>query len=197
MLSILQHYTSINQHGNTGASSCFDLCWTRFHNQRHFQSAYQSPASSCRPVGLAYEQDYSEMSSLSCDEQVSDWNAVNRVLRRHNKAVYSSLSIRHVAEQIEKLYWDAGAPTLDAHDVWDDDDALKEGDDLCLDECVPLRTLNVEHPRLTSGNGRNISKLSEDWGDENNNSIGPADIEKYAGSRTLVSSILEPMFHHH
>lgn len=110
------------------------------------------------------------------------------MLRRHNKAVYSSLSIRHVAEQIEKLYWDAGASNLDAHDGWDDG-VLKEGDDLRLDECVPLRTLNVEHQCLTSGDGRNISKLPEDWEDENNKSIGPDDIEKCVGSRTLESPI--------
>ncbi|KAF2462264.1 kinetochore Sim4 complex subunit Fta4 [Lineolata rhizophorae] len=41
---------------------------------------------------------------------------VNRLLRRHTKAVYSTLAIRHVAEQINKLYWDAGAPQLYVHD---------------------------------------------------------------------------------
>lgn len=35
---------------------------------------------------------------------------MNRLLRRHNKSVYSSLAIRHVTEQIDKLYWDSGAP---------------------------------------------------------------------------------------
>ncbi|GME48561.1 glutamyl-tRNA reductase [Neofusicoccum parvum] len=37
---------------------------------------------------------------------------VNRLVRRHNKSAYPSLAIRHVAEQIDALYWAAGAPPL-------------------------------------------------------------------------------------
>ncbi|OMP87790.1 hypothetical protein BK809_0007880 [Diplodia seriata] len=37
---------------------------------------------------------------------------VNRLLRRHTKSAYPSLAIRHVAEQIDALYWTAGAPPL-------------------------------------------------------------------------------------
>lgn len=57
--------------------------------------------------------------------------SVNRQLRRHTKAAYSSLAVRHVAEQIDQLYWDAAAPDVDVEDFDDPEDGiLRVGDDL-------------------------------------------------------------------
>ncbi|KAF2102576.1 hypothetical protein NA57DRAFT_25135, partial [Rhizodiscina lignyota] len=65
---------------------------------------------------------------------------LNRQVRRHNKAAYSSLAIRHVAEQIDKLYWVTGAPILfdDDHEATLDgqDPILRIGDDLCSDVSI-------------------------------------------------------------
>ena len=57
---------------------------------------------------------------------------VNRLLRQHVKATYSSLAIRHVAEQIDKLYWNAAEPILQDDEV--PDDIPKRNADLTLDE---------------------------------------------------------------
>ncbi|KAF2199467.1 hypothetical protein GQ43DRAFT_352033, partial [Delitschia confertaspora ATCC 74209] len=73
---------------------------------------------------------------------------VNRELKRHSKIVYSDMSIRHVADQIDTLYWNSAAPELEiqgdsALDTEADDGTLYEGDDLSL--------------------GRNIEKLPTSW----------------------------------
>jgi len=44
--------------------------------------------------------------------------------------------MRHIAEQIDKLYWDSGAPDLEIPDVSteaDEHGALTQDDDLTLD----------------------------------------------------------------
>lgn len=35
---------------------------------------------------------------------------MNSIVRHHNRTVYSSQALRHVAEQIDELYWASGAP---------------------------------------------------------------------------------------
>ena len=65
--------------------------------------------------------------------------SVNRLIRRHNKAVYSSLAVRHVAEQIDTLYWEAGAAdqhvySTSSADGAVDDALLRRRDNLRLDE---------------------------------------------------------------
>lgn len=81
---------------------------------------------------------------LSATANVSQ--TVNRLLRRHTKSAYSSIAIRHIAEQIDKLYWEAGAPDLHA------DEALSQtgitpDDDLTSDEYVFL-SASATDPRL-------------------------------------------------
>lgn len=65
---------------------------------------------------------------------------VNRLIRRHNKSVYSSLAIRHVAEQIDSLYWDAGEATQShpttSVDGGISDYVLRQSDDLTQEEWV-------------------------------------------------------------
>lgn len=53
---------------------------------------------------------------------------VNTIVRHHNRTVYSAQAIRHVAEQIDALYWAAGAP--DKHEGQLEDAAISEETDL-------------------------------------------------------------------
>ncbi|OCK84363.1 hypothetical protein K432DRAFT_320534 [Lepidopterella palustris CBS 459.81] len=109
---------------------------------------------------------------------------VNRQLRRHNKTVYSSLSIRHVAEQIDQLYWDSAAPDLEVHDpvaaTNDEEGAtsnIRVEDDLRLDE--------------------NIAKLPPTWTPSysirplptSSSSSSPATQEAYTNILTRLHSI--------
>ncbi|KAI9709279.1 MAG: hypothetical protein M1820_003399 [Bogoriella megaspora] len=69
---------------------------------------------------------------------------VNRILRQHVKATYSSLAIRHVAEQIDKLYWNAAEPAGDEEQGSSD---------------VPRRDADLTHDDT-------ISLLPDDWPEE-------------------------------
>lgn len=55
-------------------------------------------------------------------------NIVNSIVRHHNRAAYSFQALRHVAEQIDRLYWASGAP--DAALTGYGDDVLEKGIDL-------------------------------------------------------------------
>ncbi|KAL2353565.1 kinetochore complex Fta4 of Sim4 subunit, or CENP-50-domain-containing protein [Cryomyces antarcticus] len=62
---------------------------------------------------------------------------VNRLLQHHNKSVYYSLAVRHVAEQIDKLYWAAGAPDANVTNDGSADDGIPPEDaDLTTDETI-------------------------------------------------------------
>lgn len=63
---------------------------------------------------------------------MTDEFLVNRLLRQHVKAAYSSLAIRHVAEQIDRLYWNAAEPSLNNQD--DPNDIPRRDADLTSDE---------------------------------------------------------------
>ncbi|KAF2084631.1 hypothetical protein K490DRAFT_7924, partial [Saccharata proteae CBS 121410] len=85
---------------------------------------------------------------------------VNRRMRRHNRIVYPSVAIRHVAEQIDNLYWQAGAPEIYLETSGAvDDGVVKTNDDISLDE--------------------NIAKLPESWQAED-------DIEAEADAESYV-----------
>lgn len=62
----------------------------------------------------------------------------NRILRRHNKATYPAISIRHVAEQIDRLYWDATIPESDAEadqgDISGGEETLRANDNFNSDK---------------------------------------------------------------
>lgn len=65
---------------------------------------------------------------------------VNRLVRRHNQSVFSAVAVRHVAEQIDRLYWDNGAPEL-YDEGFDEnldgyDPTIRLGDDLSRDEAI-------------------------------------------------------------
>ena len=42
---------------------------------------------------------------------------MNSIIRHHNRTVYSSQTIRHVAEQIDRLYWVSGEPDVHSGEV--------------------------------------------------------------------------------
>ena len=74
------------------------------------------------------------------------FDAVNRILRRHNDAVYYSLAIRAVAQQIDQLYWDSSSPeSAERNRGLDDDSELRQTDDLTHDEYVT--SLAAPHTR--------------------------------------------------
>ncbi|KAI9812899.1 MAG: hypothetical protein M1827_004417 [Pycnora praestabilis] len=84
---------------------------------------------------------------------------LNTIARRHNKAAYSSQALRHVAEQIDALYWAAGAVDSD----------IRVGGEEVLEKGVDL-TAND-----------NIAKLPEEWpADQVSNE---ADLERYHNLR--------------
>jgi hypothetical protein len=65
---------------------------------------------------------------------------VNRDLKRHGKEVYGKQMRNHVVEQIDLLYWEAGAPSLESEletpsiTGTGDSSTLYQGDDLTLDK---------------------------------------------------------------
>ncbi|MCJ1250935.1 hypothetical protein MMC30_008163 [Trapelia coarctata] len=59
---------------------------------------------------------------------------LNTLLRHHNRTVYSSQSLRHVAEQIDALFWEAGAPPLHCEDA--DPDTVDRDADLRESETI-------------------------------------------------------------
>ena len=71
---------------------------------------------------------------------------MNRVLRRHNDAVYYPLAIRAVAQQIDQLYWDYDIHSSSEHEVdGTEDSEIGRIDDLTRDEYV-----NKSHNELYS-----------------------------------------------
>lgn len=66
---------------------------------------------------------------------------VNRNLKQHSRKVYSRQMIEHVVEQIDTLYWEAGAHPTDEDDADPDADpedthTLYQSDDLTLDSNI-------------------------------------------------------------
>ena len=60
---------------------------------------------------------------------------VNTKLKQHNRLVYSDEATRHVADQIDILYWNAVSKAGSGTNI-DPDEALavEKGTDLCSDE---------------------------------------------------------------
>ena len=59
------------------------------------------------------------------------------VARKHHNFVYSVQALRHIAEQVDALYWEA-AEGNDEGDVGEESAVLRAGVDLRLKEYVPL-----------------------------------------------------------
>ncbi|KAH7050187.1 kinetochore Sim4 complex subunit Fta4 [Macrophomina phaseolina] len=81
---------------------------------------------------------------------------VNRLIRRHNKSAFPSLAIRHVADQIDALYWTAAAPPLSLPQ--DADAAAADADD---GDGTP--TLDPLHPSADLTASATIAALAPTW----------------------------------
>ncbi|KAI9838395.1 MAG: hypothetical protein M1819_005664 [Sarea resinae] len=81
---------------------------------------------------------------------------LNAIVRRHNRAAYSSEALRHVAEQIDALYWAAGAP----EDEMDGrESGLRRDADLRKNEVIAA--LPPEWPQDEEGDGEDIERYQE------------------------------------
>jgi hypothetical protein len=78
---------------------------------------------------------------------------VNEKLKQHNKNVYSALSQRHVAEQIDALYWNE----VQEQDMQTDADALAVGTDVDLMESEEVGKLPEEIRELQVQEGQPIN----------------------------------------
>ena len=91
------------------------------------------------------------------------FDAVNGILRQHNDAVYYSLAIRAVAQQIDQLYWESSAPESAANNRGlDEDSELHQTDDLTHDEYVI--SLPIRYWKLLTRSSK-IAILPDTWSD--------------------------------
>lgn len=105
------------------SSTIIDLKLSFLRSQLLVLNAPLSPSSRWRDAGHVPEQG--ELKEKLVQEALLK---LNTLLRHHNRTVYSSQSLRHVAEQIDALFWEAGAPPLRSDDA--DADVIDRDADL-------------------------------------------------------------------
>ncbi|KAI9823714.1 MAG: hypothetical protein M1832_002271 [Thelocarpon impressellum] len=93
----------------------------------------------------------------------ADNETVNLVARHHNRAAYSSQALRHVAEQIDALYWVSGDPGRNVGG----DEVLERGVDLSREA--------------------NIGKLPDQWLDDEG--AEDAELERYADLQAQLTEL--------
>ncbi|QSS59490.1 hypothetical protein I7I51_08925 [Histoplasma capsulatum] len=81
----------------------------------------------------------------------------NAILKKHNRAVFSSQAIHHVARQIENLYWNSIDPETGGE--------LSQG--LVIEKGTDL------------SNSMSIARLPEKWSDDGNDDVGEDDRVRY------------------
>ncbi|KKZ62332.1 hypothetical protein EMCG_03250 [[Emmonsia] crescens] len=107
-------------------------------NQIRILSAALTPSEEWRDYGPASDDDIP-------DKMVEDvLQKLNAVLKKHNRAVFSSQAIHHVARQIESLYWNSIDPESNGE--------LSQG--LVVEKGTDLT------------NSRSIARLPEKWRDD-------------------------------
>ncbi|ODH38384.1 hypothetical protein ACO22_02383 [Paracoccidioides brasiliensis] len=110
-----------------------------------------TPSEEWRDYGPAFEDDIP-------DKTVEDvLQKLNAVLKKHNRAVFSSQAIHHVARQIESLYWNS----IDAETG-----------------VGPLQGLVVEKGTDLT-NSKSIARLPENWREDGDEDIGQDDKLRY------------------
>ena len=101
-------------------------------------SAILQPSSSWRDSAPPLPTEASSLSDKAVEEAVGK---VNAKIKQHNRMVYSDEATRHVAEQIDILYW--GAVSKAAGDGEAEDRvAVEKGADLMGDEYVGYPIVN-------------------------------------------------------
>lgn len=118
-------------------STIIDLKLSFLRSQLLILNAPLSPSPRWREAGPVPEQG--ELKEKLVQEAVQK---LNNIIRHHNRTVYSSQSLRHVAEQIDTLFWEAGAPPLH-------DDEIEEGD---VDRDTDLRAHEYVYSSYPPGN---------------------------------------------
>ncbi|KAI9836515.1 MAG: hypothetical protein M1838_005012 [Thelocarpon superellum] len=88
---------------------------------------------------------------------------LNVIAQHHNKAVYSSQALRHVAEQIDRLYWESSDPSQDVGGY----EVFEKGVDLTKDS--------------------NITNLPDQWYDDEGQSDDK--LERYAELQIRLSEL--------
>ncbi|KAH0545132.1 hypothetical protein FGG08_000744 [Glutinoglossum americanum] len=109
---------------------------------------------------------------------------LNSLAHHHNTTAYSSHAQRHVAEQIEALYWSAGE--IDRAIMIDD--ALDRGVDLRQPEYA--HRIEYRHMTILTRNAyRNIARLPDQWPDEEGEEND--DLERYEELYDSLTSLSE------
>ncbi|KAI9742213.1 MAG: hypothetical protein M1818_004113 [Claussenomyces sp. TS43310] len=80
----------------------------------------------------ASEDGAHQLRQKSIDEAM---NRLNGMIRQHSKQVYPEMAQRHVAEQIDSLYWEAGQRDTDLNDT-EGGGALNKGTDFTTDLAI-------------------------------------------------------------
>ncbi|KAL9121059.1 MAG: hypothetical protein Q9187_002387 [Circinaria calcarea] len=84
-----------------------DLKKAFLNNQIRILNAPLEPPRNWRNNAPAAQQG--ELKEKTVQEVI---HKLNSIVRHHNRTVYSSQTIRHVAEQIDRLYWVSGEPDV-------------------------------------------------------------------------------------
>lgn len=131
-----------------------------------------------------------QSSPLSFAVPILTQRVVNRLLRRHTKSAYPSLAIRHVAEQIDALYWAAGAPPL----------SIEPRDDISFSSHpdqpttpIPTPLIDPLHPSADLAASSTIAALPPTWTEADANTTGASDEDATAAARyeQLVARLQE------
>jgi len=105
------------------SSTIIDLKLSFLRSQLLVLNAPVSPSPRWRDAGPVPAQG--ELKEKLVQEAL---HKLNTLLRHHNRTVYSSQSLRHVAEQIDAFFWEGGAPPLHSEEV--DTDVIDRDADL-------------------------------------------------------------------
>ncbi|KAF2231719.1 hypothetical protein EV356DRAFT_518271 [Viridothelium virens] len=114
----------------------------------------------------------------------------NRLLRQHVKAAYSSLAIRHVAEQIDKLYWNAAEPLLEQGEI--SDDLPRRDADLTLDETISQLPSSWADPDTSLSFERRETQL-EDFAEQSSYSDSVSQLRSLAKRRAVLRTRLDQL----
>ncbi|MCJ1472668.1 hypothetical protein MMC13_001317 [Lambiella insularis] len=107
---------SIHKQISTMGSTIIDLKKSFLQTQVRTLNLPLSPSHGWRDNSPASSQD--DLEEEVVQEVV---HKLNTIIRKQNRIIYSAQALRHVAEQIDALYWAAGAPDVHTGELEDGD----------------------------------------------------------------------------